>query len=125
MGMGYAANYVDCVEIDFVRETCPEEFQNLEMVLDEHNYCLDQLGQEGEIDDIQVGEVEDALDLLEKAFYTATGLTLSVGYHSSDDGDRYDDVQGFFFSVEGAYQLSPAGERNKEKIERKFFVTFG
>lgn len=53
-------------------------------------------------------------------------LDLGIGYHNADDeGDRYDEVDGVYFTVGGVYKLTRAGERFKDIIERKFYVTFG
>ena len=126
MGMGHAANYADCVELEFLLDTCPQEYQNLEMVMDEYDYSWDQIGQEAHHEQFEVDEIKEAYEELQQAFYVATGLKVYAHYHNhEDEGDRYDEVNGLYFHVEGVYQLSPAGERNKDKIERKFFVTFG
>ena len=54
------------------------------------------------------------------------GWSWSPRFHNADnDGDRYDDVSGGFFHVDGVYRLTPAGKKFAGKIERKFFVTFG
>lgn len=52
-------------------------------------------------------------------------LELGMGYHSEDDGDRYDDVVGAFFTVDGVWGRTPAGQAFEELIERKFYVTLG
>ena len=55
-----------------------------------------------------------------------TGLELFIGHHSqSDDGDCYDEVDGVFFAVGGLYQLTPAGTKFADRIERRFFVAYG
>lgn len=71
-----------------------------------------------------------AWETLRKDFKTLTtvdgeGLDLLVVYHGEEDGDRYDNVQGAFFCVEGVYQLSPAGRKFKDQIERVHYVNFG
>ena len=78
-----------------------------------------------------VQEVAQALEALKAAFARATAvgdshLELSIGYHdAAQDGDRYDEVNGVFWAVDGLYQLSPAGRKFGTKVRRKFFVTFG
>ena len=52
------------------------------------------------------------------------GLQLSIGYHNSEDGGKYDDIDGVYFYVENAYVLSPAGEKFKEDIERSLYVVY-
>lgn len=74
--------------------------------------------------------ISQALETLKAAFARATAvgkshLDLCIGHHDPDDGDRYDEVKGAFWSVDGLYQLSPAGQKFGNKVQRKFFVTFG
>lgn len=80
----------------------------------------------------RAAEYDGALDELYAEFTAATKvgdseLQLGIEYHSEDDGDRYDDVNGVFFSVGGVYQPSPAGKvlLDTEFVKRNFFVTFG
>lgn len=79
--------------------------------------------------------VEAAWSELRTAFEKATTtlygaqqkdyLFLHVNFHHEDEADRYDDITGVFFTVDGMEQLSPAGETFKGIIEQKSFVTFG
>jgi hypothetical protein len=51
---------------------------------------------------------------------------LGIGYYSSDDGDRYDDLEnGCYFSVEGVTQFTPAGKKFKERLAEKSWTIFG
>lgn len=55
-------------------------------------------------------------------------LSLDMCYHDSDaNGDRYDDVDGAYFFVDGIYAPSEAGKVLLEAglVERKTFVTLG
>ena len=77
-----------------------------------------------------ITQIESAWKKLADTFTKTTtvdgaGLELQPCYHDSDDGDRYDDVEGGFFHVGGVYQLTPAGTKYAEKIERLGFVEFG
>ena len=73
---------------------------------------------------------------LKKAFRKATlvkragrkraGLELGLGYHDQENnGDRYDEIAGTFWYVDGAYDLTPAGAKFKKLFERKTFVELG
>jgi hypothetical protein len=46
------------------------------------------------------------------------GLELQPCYRDAEYGDRDDEVEGDFFHVSGAYQLSPAGKKYADKIRR-------
>lgn len=52
-------------------------------------------------------------------------LELDIGYHSEEDGDRYDEVSDAYYYVSGVHELTLAGKKFKEHIERKFYVSFG
>ena len=53
-------------------------------------------------------------------------LYVHIGYYDPASGDLYDDLESsYFFSVEGAYQMTPAGERFKDKLEDKMWATYG
>lgn len=74
---------------------------------------------------------EDAFDLLRKEFEAATAvgdskLELYMGYHDCDaEGDRYDEVDGAYFWVDGCYDPTPAakGLLKDGTIECRWFVT--
>ena len=67
--------------------------------------------------------MEELYAALLKAFKTKTELTLITCYHDAES--RGDDLDGGSFAIEDAYQLTPAAERLKDKIERKHWVTRG
>lgn len=134
MGMGNYACHADTVTDEFVREICPTEIEELEFVLDSNDYSMGQLGYCADTGDIQ-GELELELDedvallvlnAYEKVcavFEDKTGLELDLKYHNNED--RGDEVDEEFWTVEGVYIFSPAGEKYKDKIERKFWTNFG
>jgi len=78
-----------------------------------------------------VQEITEAFGNLKAAFAAATAvgtshLDLYIGFHNAEgDGDRYDEVDGVFWAVDGLYQLTLAGQKFGNKVERRFFVTFG
>lgn len=127
MGSGYGANYADVVTEDFINDVLKksEHPTLLQMFYDAFPEGLT----ESEIhpcreewSDLQNSRYDTLVDV----FNDLTGLELSIGYHSSSQyGDRYDDVDGIFWSVEGVYQYTEAGEKYKDKIARSFYVTYG
>jgi hypothetical protein len=136
--MGYAANYADVIEWSQIRKIVPKEARAMQRALKKANVSLDDFcqamerdGWESDLDSEASQQVVSAWASVSAAFTKATavkgqGLTLAVRFHNADnDGDRYDDVSGGFFHVDGVYQLTPAGRQFAAKIERKFFVTFG
>ena len=133
MATGYGANYADAVEEDFVRTICPEELAAFLALLEEGDIymgeCRDYLQDLGDTDDVDAEYKEKAEAVYKRlltAFRAATGLELSYEYHDSEsNGDKYDDIKGAFFRVEGVYELTPAGRKFHQHISRQFFVTVG
>jgi hypothetical protein len=66
---------------------------------------------------------------LREAFKKVTGLELWLNYYDPDSGDRYDELpdggSGFYFSVDGVWQRTPAGEKFKEYIQTGTWTVFG
>ena len=53
-------------------------------------------------------------------------LSVYLNYHNSSEcGDRYDDVNGYFLEVTGFWVVSPEGEKIKEHVLDCGFVQFG
>ena len=141
MGMGNYPCFANVVEESFVKELCPNELDALRVALDEADYDIGglaynaQLGGdlEGELgvelnDDAKVSAIIEAYDALRMAFTKATevdgnGLTLDLMYHNKED--RGDEVDGHFWVVDDTHQLSPAGEKFKDKWERKGWTVYG
>ena len=126
MSMDYCANYVDEIKSVYLKKLCPVEFKELTEVLKGLKLDIDDISRDisfSNYDDIDT-DIITAYQKLQAAFEKLTGLSVELGYHSSeDDGSGYDDVDGTFWSVEGMMQLSPAGENLKTMVERKSFVT--
>jgi hypothetical protein len=133
MGMGYGANYADVIEDADVAKVCPKEYKKLLSTLKSCKIDMDQLGRA-----IAYGEnvcrnkrnnrkVLTAYNNVVGAFIGKyEGAGLGLGFHNSqDDGDRYDDVNGSHWCVEGLYELSPVGKKLNHMVTRKMYVTFG
>lgn len=79
----------------------------------------------------RITEYDWAFDKLRNDFADATAvgdsrLELGMGYHDCDaEGDRYDEVDGAYFYVDGCYEPAPAAKEllKDGTIERKWFVT--
>lgn len=101
---------------------------------DEHDdYCISEFANAASYDNLDVwvkeDEQQEAVHLykaLKEAFKEATGLTLFIGYHSSDDnGDIYDDVDGLYWALGNVYRLTEEAEKVEDLFEDAFFVTYG
>ena len=124
MSMGYGANYADVIEDKDVEAICPVAHRAFMVTLAANNTDLDDFACLLSGDDAPE-EVIPAYNLLCEEFNAKTGLELMLEYHGSDDGDRYDDVTGGFWSIWGMYELTEAGKKLDNLVERKFYVTYG
>ena len=123
MSMGYGSNYADIISNDNVKAICQKEYDALIALLFLEDMTFDDFCQEsGKLSD----DILFAWGKLVGNFEYKTGLALETGYHSrDDDGDRYDEIDGGYFLVDGMYELTEAGKKIGDKVKRKFFVTFG
>jgi hypothetical protein len=91
------------------------------------------IGPNGRVDGEIVRSFVVAYDELCAAFATATQvdnsfLSVSLNYHDSNaEGDRYDDVDGFFWEVSGCTRFTPAMEKFRSSliIQQVGFVQYG
>ena len=145
MGIDYAGCWADVMEWTDIAEIVPREAAALERNLkaagmDIDQFCRAEAQEEWEYLELEVkgkrtiaeaiAQIKDAWSRLSAAFAQATavdgaGLTVEPGYHDPEQGERGDEVVDGFFHVEGVYQLTPAGKRFANKIERLTFVEFG
>jgi len=135
MGSGYAACWVDIVEEKFIKKTCPKEWDVWERVSAEaglSSYELTEIAENVYLNLKPKNEEKKAKAVrmvylsLFRAFKKKTGLGLELGYHDCDnDGDRYDGVDGFYWSVSNVWQYTPAGKKNKHFIRTVGFVNYG
>ena len=126
MGMGCAGAYADVIEETNVKKFCPKEYNDF---MDAVGNDYDEFGRNAECNDLKRNHSKEQIAAYEKlqvAFEKKTGLDLNVAYHNSEDeGDRYDDVDGIYWYVNGMYELTPAGKKMEKYVERKNFVQFG
>lgn len=145
MSMDYASNYADVVSSSFVKRLCPKQYRDFAKSLIHGNWELEDwaeyvrdecdLNLPNQFDNEiafhkAVESAKKCWDALLASFSKATrvgmsSLRLYIDSHSYDDGSRYDEVEGAFFAVDKAYDLTPAGKKFQKAINRKFFVTFG
>jgi len=138
MGQGTYAQWADVVEEDFLKEVCSKEYDTLLNSLKEAKSDIDEFasyfdefyGYEDDIpqnEDSKVmevwGRIKTAYTELQKKFKEVTGLELRIRYHSKED--RGDDVDGGFWEVGKVYDYTPAGQKYKDRIERKTWTVWG
>ena len=139
MASGMCPNWADVVQEELLIQICPQELKEFNAALLEadisewefHQTWLsgEKSSSEQKSEDGNVNQNDNpyrALQALIDMFRTKTGgLELDILFHDTEDGDRYDEVEGLFFTASGVYQYTPAGEKFKQFIERKGWVDFG
>jgi hypothetical protein len=135
MGMGYGAAFADVVKQEKVESICRTEFQNFKEVLEKNDLTIEDFAAQFSLqvnsgDTVECScpeEVIKAYKSLQIAFLHETGLEVELEYHNKEDeGDRYDDVDGAYWSLHGLYELTPAAKKFGEtNWVRSFFVHFG
>ena len=127
MSFGYSANQANTIEQEFVAEVAPQELKSFIEALETAEVELADFAYNvwvGYLTDI--GEAEwDAYTKLTEAFEQETNLKLGLGWHDTDEGSSYDEVDGAFWMVEGVYQMTEAGQKYMDKIEIKSWVVGG
>ena len=95
-------------------------------------------------DQPDIKENADQVELLQKKFFAAydrlgqafhekttvdgAGLVVHLSFHSTEsEGDRYDDVDGRFWVVDGFFQKTPAAKMFEKQLglQEVFYVSFG
>jgi hypothetical protein len=139
MGMGHFANSVEEVSEELVKKTCPDEFKAFMDLVEANDLDMSEVAQavmdggSGLIDIDDEGLIDKVEDLVTKLcdqFESVTGLELYLQYHNPDEGDRYDDLEGVYWSLGAVFQYTDAAkkfiENNGEgSIITSNFVTFG
>ena len=143
MSHGTSACFADVIDVKHVKKICLKEYKNFLKVLKEQQVDLEDFAQQYQYEELQNDLCVEAWNKLADAFELKTrvdykevegkqvvtyslGLTLGLGFHDVDEqGDKYDEVDGVYFTINGAYELTPAGKKFNSLFERKFFTEFG
>lgn len=130
MGMGSIPCHAWTISLDGLKAICPQEVEACEAALAAMGQDWDAFALSMTSDE-DVEPMEEPWEQLQATFRKATRvgeccLELDIGHYSSDDGDRYDDLEdGCYFTVEGMTQLSPAGKRFKDHLEERSWTVYG
>jgi len=138
MGMGSAPCHAWTISLDGLKVICPQEVEVCEAAFkalscDWDKFALG-MAQEQFEDLPETADPETMVNLwegLQAAFKRKTTvgkshLELGIGHYSSDDGDRYDEIeQGCYFTVDDVTQFTPAGEKFRVHLEQKSWTVFG
>ena len=129
MGMGYAACSAKAFEYETVKALCPQEIAAIENHAEFESW--------GNLAESLLAETtEEQTNVLVgnllAAFNKATevdgkGLTLSFTCYNKDNGGSYDETRshdGCIFEVHGTLQLTPAGEKFKDKTQDVSYAAF-
>ena len=132
MGMGYSGCFSDVISnediIKIVGKTAEDFFKLCkEDVLDQFAQEVANDYEEFEDDTENAAEIRKLYQQLVDEFEKKTGgVKIALYYHYDEEGSRYDQIDGAFFEVWNAYELTPAAKKlvdNGIKIERKFYLS--
>lgn len=74
-------------------------------------------------------EIKDAWAALQESFNQKTNLHLDLSCYNENEGDRYDDAHyaedGAFFTVDGVWTKTPAGEKWAKIVTQIRWTQFG
>lgn len=119
--MSHYASYADVIDKDQLKKLCPKsyklfkkELKAIENELNPFDIC--------ETDSVP-DSFKNALNALQSDFNKTTGLSI-VLMHRDDEAEG-DFIPGYFFHVEGVYELTPAAKKLKKYIDREFWVVYG
>jgi len=119
MSMDNYACCADVIEESFVKEICPDEFNNFQEYLENNGSDIEEFASVEDKDE----KASKLWKILQSKFQERTGLELLVGFAEAED--RGDEVDGLYWHVEGVYGYTPAGKKYKNKIERKTWTVCG
>ena len=127
MGMGYMAYYADVISEECIQEQCLQEFEAFIQSFSDEDISLEEFAQtcQSYSQEEKNQNPYKAYQALCEAFHQKTELDLYLDYHNPHNGDRYDDVAGLMWCVEGVYQFTPAGKKYQQHIERMRWVSLG
>ncbi|KKN55669.1 hypothetical protein LCGC14_0579710 [marine sediment metagenome] len=129
--------YADVIEESFIEEQCLDLLANLKVVMDKVDVSFDTFAQCFDeswgndpdslgIDDEEHERLTEAYEKLQKDFEAKTGLTLLTIYTvAEDEADRGCDVTGGCWCVGNVYELTAAGKKYKDKIEKATWTVGG
>ena len=137
MQLDCAAYWADVVQVEFIERIRPEEYKRF----DEVRKRVDLEANLSKPSDTRFPltpehlsflavtshkEIKKAYHSLRDAFKEHTNMSLFIDWHDSEEyGSSQDGVGGEFWYVDGAYTLSPAGERYKDEITRETYIVQG
>jgi len=137
MGMGYAGNFAVTIEEKDLAKQVPAEFKTFDNARKALGNMFEEFARQVSLDDVDkdeagFAEMQLAYEILCEAFKAKAGIGLCLGFHNQDDeGDRYDDIGGVYWSLffDHCFTYTPAYLKLKKackgEIRIQHFVTFG
>lgn len=128
MGMGHAAGHADTIDNETLQKVCPEEYQVLLDELDKEDIDLDYFAEQIQAENDLNQDLLKVLDDLAATFKYETGLTICLQYHDQENGDRYDELEGAYWDLDGVYTMTLQAKTFIKKfgpITRQSFVEYG
>jgi len=123
-----AAKAIEYDDQDLLCESIQNVWEGRSLLTREHQFYRE--SNEKEIKEFflkgLIKEIDKAWTSLRRSFNRKTGLSLDMGFHDKDnEGDRYDDINGYYFCVGNVWIRTRPGQKYARNISRKMFVTYG
>ena len=128
MGMGYSGSYSDNIAEENIEKLAPEQYAAFMKVLEDEEVELECYAKSIAYcnPDEAHQPIHSKFTDLQRYLYMAHELSIDINYHDSDNGSRYDEVDGYFFEVNNRMIRNPELSTDiHDMIERKFYVTYG
>lgn len=119
MGMGTMSVTAIIIDNEIVEKIAPKEYAAVRKAEEEYCGPLFEAAQYGTYEDDHDGEGKKAVEALQAAFLTRTGMTLHLGYLDEDYAERYDDFTGSYFELDSSevFVKSPAALQFEEDFD--------
>jgi len=133
MGFGYSSYEFELIDEEQLAKICPETYNALNelrtIIDDSDNHSFEDfvklVAWSWELDDeeslindeeplVFFEKLHSAYKALQDDVKEKVGLDIVIGIHNSDDGSRYDDVDGIYFEALNIMCLTPAGALSRE-----------
>jgi len=135
MSNGYNASVVDITTDEKIIEVCKDEYESFiealkkaDLDIDDYSKTIaygEELDYESE-DGEKYKQLNDVYEILCDKFLEEIGMGIELNNHDSDNqGDCYDEVDGYFWEIFGVYVLSKSAKKHKDIYESASFVSFG
>lgn len=127
MAIDYKGHGTEVISDDAIKRVCPVEYEafiKFAKELGEENVVWIRYGVQGRAGHPSRNEIIRTYDALTDAFEEKTGLMILYTHHNSErEGSCFDQIEGGFFQVLNAYELTKNAKPFKKDICKYHYVS--